>query len=233
MGPSPGSATGSFTSFTLTSTDPVAVLDYGHEVAGVPWFDVSSLDSPVQVEVKYTEEYRGLEEPFADGPFLFGNQVGANFRVETLNLTTPGEHEAFLVQGGQRWQSIRLLDDDASVTFSRVGFRATFPNVDPEDEPGQFSSDNERLNRIWKVGVRAAEAACIEEMTQPATWRVHPEDGALVEALRPIQSDKAPVVGNHTLEFETKIERGGLWWGVVSTSVPRQRDGQELTWMGA
>lgn len=216
MGPSPQPQTGPFAGFTLDPSSPIAVLDYGHEVAGVPWFKISNLDTPVQVEVKYSEEYRGLEAPFGDGPFLYGNQVGANFRVETLNLTVPGEHEAFLVQGGQRWQSIRLLDDDRNVTFSNVGFRASFPNVIPEDEPGQFSSDNERLNSIWRLGVRAAEVSCIEERTQPATWRVHPEDGVLIEALRPIQSDRAPLINNHTLEFETRIERGGLWWGVVS-----------------
>jgi hypothetical protein len=168
----------------------------------------------VQLEIKYSEEYRGLEAPFSDGPFLYGNQVGANFRVETLNVTGLGKTSAFLAQGGQRWESVRLLTK-GTVTFSRVGFEATFPNVSPEDEPGQLSSDNERLNAIWKLGVRGAESSCLEKGTQPSTWRIDPENGALIASLRPIQSDSAPFIGNNTLEFETRIERGGLWWGMA------------------
>ncbi|KAH6693450.1 Six-hairpin glycosidase-like protein [Plectosphaerella plurivora] len=215
LGSAPSLETAPFAGFTLESaSNTVATVDYGHIVAGVPWFEVSSLSGPVQLEIKYTEEYGGLEAPFSDGPFLFGNQMGANFRVETLNMTKTGKTSAFLVQGGQRWQSVRLLTD-GSITFKSVGFEATFPNVNPEDEPGQFTSDNERLNAIWKVGVRGAESSCIEQGTQPATWRIDPENGALVTSLRPIQSDKAPSIGNNTLEFETKIERGGLWWGIA------------------
>ncbi|KAK0390079.1 hypothetical protein NLU13_3652 [Sarocladium strictum] len=204
-----------FQEFTLDSTaDTVATLDYGHEVAGVPWFEVTSLTGAVQLEIKYTEEFRGLEAPFADGPFLYGNQLGANFRVETLNVTHTGRTSAFLVQGGQRWESVRLLTEGA-ITFSKVGFEATFPNVNPEDEPGQFSSDDTRLDAIWKLGVRSTEASCIEQGTQPATWRIDHEKGARIASLRPIQSDKAPLIGNNTLEFETMIERGGLWWGMA------------------
>lgn len=192
----------------------VATLDYGHEVGGIPWFEVSSLTGPAQLELKYSEEYRGLEAPFSDGPFLYGNQVGANFRQETLNITETGYNRVFLVQGGQRWESIRLLTN-GSISFSQVGFEATFPNVNPEEEPGQFSSDDAKLNAIWKLGVRASEASCIELGTQPAIWRVDSKKGALIESLRPIQSDKAPYIGNSTLEFQANIEREGLWWGMV------------------
>lgn len=190
-------------------------MDYGHEVAGIPWFEVSDISTAVQLEIKYTEEFRGLNAPFSDGPFLYGNQVGANFRVETLNVTEKGRMQAFLLQGGQRWQSIRLLTN-GSITFSNVGFEATFPNVNPEQEPGQFTCDNDKLNEIWKLGVRAAESACLEQGTQPSTWRIDTEKGAHIQSLRPIQSEKAPSIGNNTLEFETMIERGGLWWGLVS-----------------
>ncbi|KAF5006987.1 hypothetical protein FDECE_6669 [Fusarium decemcellulare] len=211
VGSEPSWSTAHFNPFTLDSRgNNVGTLDYGHIVGGVPWFDVSSLSGPVQIEIKYSEQFHSLQAPFSDGPDLFGNQLSANFRVETLNITKTDRSEAFLVQGGQRWQSIRLITD-GTVSFSRVGFHATFPNVDPEDEPGYFESDNERLNEIWKLGVRGAQSSCIEKMSQPATWRVHPENGVLIDALRPIQSEEAPVIGNHTLEFETRVERGGLW----------------------
>jgi hypothetical protein len=216
LGSQPTYKTKPFTSFTLDSKkNTVAVLDYGHEVGGVPFFDVKSLSGPAQIEVKYTEAYEGLEQPFSDGPLLYGNQLGNNFRIQTLNITKIGRYDVFLVQGGQRWESLRLLTE-GSIHFSNAGFHATFPNVDPDKEPGFFECSDKRLNEIWKIGVRGAQSSCLEQGTQPSTWRVNSKNGVLVESLRPIQSEKAPVVGNHTLEFETKIERGGLWYGVVS-----------------
>ena len=181
----------------------------------MPWLEVAHLPTPVQIEIKYTEEYRGLEAPFGDGPSLYGNQIASNFRTETLNVTHTGLNEALLAQGGQRWQSIRLITN-GTIGISQVGFHATFPNIDPEHEPGYFESDNSKLNAIWKVRVRAAQSSCLEKMSQPATWRVDPDNGVLTESLRPIQSDKSPAIGNQTLDFETQIERGGLWWGIVS-----------------
>ncbi|GKU22803.1 unnamed protein product [Fusarium langsethiae] len=215
FGPEPTSKTKPFTSFTLDSNkNTVAVIDYGIEVGGVPFFDVESLSGPAQIEVKYTEAYQGLEEPFSDGPLLYGNQLANNFRIQTLNVTKTGRYDVFLVQGGQRWESLRLLTE-GTIKFSNVGFHATFPNLDPDKEPGFFECSDKRLNEIWKLGVRGAQSSCLEQGSQPSTWRVDPKNGVLIESLRPIQSEKAPVVGNHTLEFETKIERGGLWYGVA------------------
>lgn len=216
LGSQPTYKTKPFTSFTLDSKkNNVAVLDYGHEVGGQPFFDVQSLSGPAQIEVKYTEAYHGLEEPFSDGPLLYGNQLANNFRIETLNITKTGRYDVFLIQGGQRWESLRLLTE-GSIKFSNVGFHASFANVDPDKEPGFFECSDKRLNEIWKAGVRGAQSSCLEQGSQPSTWRVDPKNGVLVQSLRPIQSEKSPVVGNHTVEFEAKIVRGGFWYGVVS-----------------
>ncbi|KAH7183347.1 Six-hairpin glycosidase-like protein [Fusarium flagelliforme] len=214
LGSKPAYKTKPFKSFTLDNKNPVAVLDYGHIVGGVPFFDVKSLSGPAQIELKYAEEWRGLNEPFSDGPLLYGNQLSNNFRIETLNITKAGRYNAFLTQGGQRWESLRLVNE-ASIKFDNVGFHATFPNVDPDQEPGFFECSDKRLNEIWKVGVRGAQSSCLEQGSQPPSWRVDAENGALIESLRPIQSEESPLVGNHTLEFETKIQRGGLWYGVA------------------
>ncbi|KAF5676577.1 is able to hydrolyze alpha-1 [Fusarium heterosporum] len=215
LGREPSYKTRPFARFTLDSKEnTVAVLDYGHIVGGVPFLNVESLSEPAQVEIKYTEAYGGLREPFGDGPFLYTNQLASNFRVQTVNITKTGLFDIFLAQGGQRWMSLKLLTD-GKIRFSEIGFRPTFPNVDPDQEPGYFECSDERLNKIWKAGVRGAQSSCLEKQSQPSTWRVDSKNGVLIESLRPIQSEVSPVVGNHTLEFETKIKRGGLWWGVA------------------
>ncbi|TEA10845.1 hypothetical protein C8034_v008445 [Colletotrichum sidae] len=200
-----------FAPFTLTPDIPVATLDYGAERAGFPFLDVSALDAPAQIEVKYTEHFDGLHHPFGDGPYTFSNQLGNSFRVETFNISSTGRLASPLIQGGQRWQSIRLLTN-ASVSFASVGFEATIDTAEPEDLPGQFHSDDDELNEIWKLGARAATAACVDKGTQRAIWEVDEDNGVFARSVRPSLTWKATAWANYTIEFDTKIQRGGSWW---------------------
>lgn len=57
-------------SYTLDSSTPVLSLDYGTEVAGFPYVEISSLDGEyAQIELKYSEPYEGLGLPYGDGPW--------------------------------------------------------------------------------------------------------------------------------------------------------------------
>ena len=61
---------GSTSSFTLNSSSPVLSLDYGAEVAGFPYVEISSLTGEfAQIELKYSEPYDGLGLPYGDGPW--------------------------------------------------------------------------------------------------------------------------------------------------------------------
>ncbi|KAK2038463.1 Six-hairpin glycosidase [Colletotrichum somersetense] len=207
-----------FSSFTLSPDTPIATLDYGAERAGYPMFDVTSLSAPAQIEVKYTEHFDGLNHPFGDGPFTFANMLANNFRVETFDVAATGRLASPLLQGGLKWQSIRLLTN-GTVGFSSVGFAASIATAEPEDLPGQFSSNDETLNEIWKLGARAATAACFDKGTQKAIWEVSEEDGVLARSMRPAATYKGLNWSNYTLEFDTKIQRGGSWFmtgGIVA-----------------
>lgn len=222
VGSTPQVQTEQYAPFTLDETNPVATLDYGGESAGYPFFELSSLTGAVQVEVKYTEEFGGLEQPFSDGPFSYSNQLGNSFRVETFNFTSAGRLVAPLLQGGQKWQSLRLLTP-GSVSFSAVGFEATVDTVLPGDLPGKFSSDDEVLNEIWKLGARASTAGCFDKGSQKAIWEVDAEKGVLARNSRPSLTAEATAWGNYTLEFDTLIQNGGSWWSVVSYFLPNDR----------
>ncbi|KAB8275879.1 Six-hairpin glycosidase-like protein [Aspergillus minisclerotigenes] len=215
VGDQPELNTNDFAEFALDPQSPLATVDYGAERAGYPFFVISSLSQPVQLEVKYSEEFNGLDHPFSDGPYSFSNQLGNSFRVETFNITKTGKVTSSLLQGGQRWQSIRLLTS-GTVTLSQVGFDATIDTVEPEDLPGQFSCDDDVLNEIWKLGARAATAACVDKDSQKAIWEVDPVDGVYARSVRPSVSVKGTAFANYTLEFETMIEKGGSWWSVAS-----------------
>ncbi|TLD33414.1 hypothetical protein PspLS_00304 [Pyricularia sp. CBS 133598] len=220
VGTAPSQASGPFAPFTLNASHPLATLDYGVEVAGYPQLTVSQISGAafVQVEVKYSEPFAALEHVWADGPYPYQQGLANAFRVETFNISVAGTVASDLIQGGQRWQSIRLLDAGSStgaVTFQSVGFEATAGEADIADMPGKFSCDDEVLNEVWALGARAADLACVEKGTQKAVWHVDAEKGVRVTSVRPTQTLRGALWGNYTLEFDTMIERGGVWWSVA------------------
>ena len=55
---------------TLNVSSPVLTLDYGAEVAGFPYFEVTSVgESAAQIELKYSEPFAGLNLTTGDGPW--------------------------------------------------------------------------------------------------------------------------------------------------------------------
>lgn len=55
---------------TLNLSSPVLTLDYGTEVAGFPFVQVSSVSGPPsQIELKYSEPFDGLNVAYSDGPW--------------------------------------------------------------------------------------------------------------------------------------------------------------------
>jgi hypothetical protein len=166
------------TNLTLSPSNPLVTLDYGTEVAGFPFFDVSALSGPVQIECKFTEEFSGLLKPYSDGPWTFSNGLSNTFRVETFNITSIGYVESFFVQGGQRWQTARLITN-GSVTINRLGFRSTSSNVNVDKLPGHLKTGDELYNRILDLGGRVVQTACIDAGNAPSTWELT-TNGALV-----------------------------------------------------
>ncbi|OJJ36310.1 hypothetical protein ASPWEDRAFT_169838 [Aspergillus wentii DTO 134E9] len=204
--------TDAYHEFTLDEHHPHATLDYGAHVAGLPSVQIAALSGPVQVEVKYSEQFSGLLEPLADGPSTLVSSLANSYRVETFNITQCGQVQSSLTQGGQRWQAIRLITN-GTVAFQSVGFKPTVQLDDLSRLPGQFKSSNSRYNEIWKLGARAVSLACFDEGSQPSIWNVS-SDGALVSSSVPSYSTSAWNFANYTLEFDAQIVRGGLQWSM-------------------
>lgn len=204
--------------FELSPSRKVLTIDYGLESAGFPFFDVLNLTAPAQIEVRYAESYVSFESPYSDGPWTFSNGLSNTFRVETFNLTQPGRIESFFVQGGQRWETIRLLSNE-TVRFASVGLKATSEHLPSADVPGQLKTSNDIYNKIWDLGPRVVQAACIDSGNAPSTWEIT-SDGAFVRGQQTASSVKGTGLGNYTLTFATKITRGGTGWRVAAGTVP-------------
>ncbi|KAG7382477.1 hypothetical protein PHYPSEUDO_004812 [Phytophthora pseudosyringae] len=204
--------------FTLTAEKPIATLDYGFEVAGLPYFVVSTVSNgPVDVEVKYAEQFPVLSTNFSDGPSQYATAVANSRRVETHRFTQDevgATVTSMLSQPGHRWQTLRLLSG-SSVTFEAVGLQASIEVIDDLSTlPGKFSSSNAKYNEIWELGARAVSAACLDAGSQVSSWSSSEENGTFVPGSRPGVSYKSWNLSDYTLEFETQIVRGGVGFNV-------------------
>ncbi|KAF7194284.1 hypothetical protein HII31_04317 [Pseudocercospora fuligena] len=203
---------------TLNTSFPILTIDYGLEVAGFPFFDVEEISEPTQIEVKYAEDFTAFNNPYSDGPWTFSNGLSSSFRTETFNLTKPGRFEWPLVQGGQKWQTIELLTNN-TITFRALGLRLTSESIPSAKVAGQLATSDSTYNKIWGLGARVVQAACIDAGNAPSTWEVT-SDGAYVLGQQTAQSSKGTTFGNYTLSFSTKIAKGGTGWRVASSVVP-------------
>ncbi|KAK4553711.1 hypothetical protein LTR86_009209 [Recurvomyces mirabilis] len=201
-------------SITLTPSAPFLTIDYGTETAGFPFVDVISLSGPSQIEVKYSEQYHGLLEPQSDGPWVFFNGLSNTFRVETFNLTTTGRSESFFIQGGQRWETVRLLTN-TSITFSAIGMNSTAARVSPSNIPATFTSSNGIYDEIYNLGARCVEVACVDAGNAVSTFEIT-SDGVLLRNQQASLSIKSASFANYTMSFMTKIVRSGTGWKVAA-----------------
>ena len=157
------------------------------EKAGYP-LEVESVSVKVQIEVKYSEEFAGLNADFSDGPLVYAAGLSNTYRVETFEISHPGPVEAHFFQEGQRWQSISLLIT-GHVVFKSVGLVPSTLDIGESHLPGYFNSSNADFNDIWWFGARAAALSCLEEASQQAMWEVD-QDGSLVRGMRPALSSQ-------------------------------------------
>lgn len=81
--------------YVLSKHSPVLTLDYGVDVAGFPYVDIVS--GTGQIELKYTEDFDGLNQIYGDGPWTFVVGLANSFRTETFNVTGPGRVKSTLL----------------------------------------------------------------------------------------------------------------------------------------
>ena len=202
----------------LSPSQPFLTLDYGTDRSGFPIFCVESLSDATQIEVKYSEEFPALALPQSDGPYTFTVGLANTFRIETLNLTEPGKLQNYFIQGGQRWQTLRLLTN-TTIVLSEVGFNSTAPLLEPSQLPGKLSTSNPIYDGLFDLGGGSSHVSCIDAGNAPSTWEIT-EDGAFIRGQTTAQSAKGASFSNYTLSFSTKIARGGTGWRIASGQQP-------------
>lgn len=166
--------------------------------------------------------------PDSDGPYPFSSMLANNWRVETVNITdvianNGSQFQSFWIQGSQRWQSVRLTQG-TQVTFSSIGFNPVSATTAKQDASGNaslldtsstFQCSNDLFNRIWNLGGKAAQHACIYASTQPASVELADDksQGLFIRGQRAPRFESLSLLlpsDGYTFTFQTKIQRGGF-----------------------
>lgn len=113
-------------------------------------------------------------------------------------------------QRSQRYQKVVLLSPNASITISAIGFTLVRP---PNRIANSFSCSNEKLNKIWRDGVRTVDMCTVEEGETADAWEVT-EEGTRILGQHWAPLRQGTRWKDITVDFEVQIEEGGASWGV-------------------
>jgi alpha-L-rhamnosidase len=153
---------------------PQIILDYGRDVGGLPFFEVSAVSGTPKLQAIYSESSQYLL-PAGDGnspagvSFVGDCGAGDLARVDTYPVNRPGRIVNRLIQGGERFQAITLAAP-GSVTLRQIGIRATFFIPQPGANRGHFACSDPALNEIWDLGAYTLLLNQLPVYALPPTW---------------------------------------------------------------
>ena len=149
-----GHGTGAATlTMTAGGPQPVILLDYGKDVGGLPYFDVTAASGGPGLHVSYSEAEQYANQADGDtNPTTFFPRPGEDpHRYDDYTVSGPGDIHATLVQGAERFERIALTTP-GSVTLSRAGITFGAYDATPKSYQGWFDSSDTQLNKIWYAG---------------------------------------------------------------------------------
>jgi alpha-L-rhamnosidase len=205
--------------FTLTSDDtskPEIILDYGRAERGRPFFEVANTDSAVEnnmFEAVYSEQFSAISDEGGDGPyFLFSNAMDTyrNVLHEVKPSSSPHTVVARHEQCSQRYQRIKLLTPNTSITFLSVGF---WSGKSEETSSSLFRCSDMKLNKIWEQGIRTVEMCTVQKNETLPAWDIT-TDGTTVHGQHWAPCRQGTRWTDKCARFEVRIDRVGASWGV-------------------
>lgn len=205
--------------FELSNTEEglsEVVFDYGRAEGGIPFIETSKVTSDgraVEVDIIFSETYAGLQSNIGDGPFFLFSNAMDTYRVHRQAFkpsATPNRIELLFAQRSQRYQKVILKTPNSAIRISSLGYTHVRP---PNPTISTFSCSNEKLNKIWRDGVRTVDMCTVEAGETAEAWEVT-EEGTKIHGQHWAPCRQGTRWGDMTAQFETKIENGGASWGV-------------------
>jgi alpha-L-rhamnosidase len=147
---------------------PTIVLDYGKDVGGVPYFEVSSETGSPTLRSGYSE---GAQYESATGDGSAPWAEGDSQRYDDYTISGPGTITNQYVQGGERYEEITLTTP-GSVTLGAAGIDYIADRTQAGDLAGYFDSSSNELNQIWYDSEYTDQLDSVPNQSLPGAWNV-------------------------------------------------------------
>ncbi|WP_196486081.1 alpha-L-rhamnosidase C-terminal domain-containing protein [Burkholderia cepacia] len=192
--------------FAAGQAPPQIVLDYGHEVGGLPYFDVVQQTGSPTLSAKFSEGKPSI----TTGDIGGSADVSADhLRVSFLRVSELGRMTNPLVQGGERYEVISLTTP-GSVTLSQAGIQSLY-KAPTAKELGSFVSSSPVLNAIWTAGAYTVEFNRLTAGAVPVTW-TSTADGIVVGAGAGSVQKVSSWSSDYTMTFDMRVDRNSGAW---------------------
>jgi alpha-L-rhamnosidase len=210
-------AGGGLATLTRTSRGPTpsVILDYGHDVGGIPYVTVHSVSGTPFLRISYSEGRQWASSPNGDET-PSNSMAGASSRVDSMAVAYPGTLSTGLIQGGERYERIELASP-GTVSISSVGIRFTAVRGTASVMRGWFASSSPELNRIWYDGAYTTQLDELPADTAPSPWHI---SAGVLDAV----GGGMGILGqgsdwsDYTMAFDTRAVGAGSGWLVRAQS---------------
>jgi alpha-L-rhamnosidase len=192
---------------------PTIVLDYGKDVGGIPFFDVTSESGSPTLQAGYSEGEQ-YESATGDGSTPWAE--GDPSRHDDYTVTGAGTITNQYVQGGERFEEITLTTA-GSVTLSGLGLDYIADDTQAGSLPGYFDSSDNELNQIWYDSEYTDQLDSVPAESLPGTWSV---TGGVLQAGGSSAGNGVGLLsqgsswGNYTVSFGAEIVDNQAGWTV-------------------
>lgn len=156
---------------------PSVLLDYGKDVGGLPYFDITAASGAPTLRAGYSEAQEFASPTGDEQTTTWLPHRGIDpLRYDDHVIAGAGTISETLIQGGERFQYLTLTSP-GTVTLSGVGIRFTAYRATPDAYQGLFVSSDDQLNRIWYAGAYTAQL-CMTPAGSPDSLQPLILDGA-------------------------------------------------------
>lgn len=193
--------------YSAGGTPAIVVLDYGQEVGGLPYFDVSAQSGSPTLSATFSESRpNALTGDVTAGLTL---SVDPN-RVSLFPVTGTGAITSTSVQGGERYEVISL-STPGSLTLTSAGIQSLY-TAPTSKTLGSFASSSDTLNQIWTAGAYAVEMTRLAASALPLAWQVSSEGVTIGTSGTGVVQKSGTWPSDYSMSFDVRVNRNGAGW---------------------
>lgn len=186
---------------------PVVVLDYGHEVGGLPTFGVAAQSGSPTLSATFSES----RNTATTGDVSAGLTVSVDpQRTSLFPVSATGTIKSNAVQGGERYETLSLATP-GEVTLNNVAIQSLYA-APTSATRGSFVSSSDTLNRIWTAGAYTVEMDRLAAAALPLAWQVSADGLSIGTSGTGIVQKSGAWPSDYAMAFDVRVDRNSAGW---------------------